>query len=68
MLDLLEALGVLICSGQNGHQRGCESGKWVGGSRYAQACDCAWTFGDEGSVYRITAHTSSPEGAELGAR
>jgi hypothetical protein len=30
MLDLLEALGVLICSGLNGHQPGCEGGGWVG--------------------------------------
>lgn len=30
LLDLLEALGVLICNGLNRHQRGCEGGKWVG--------------------------------------
>jgi hypothetical protein len=48
MLDLLEALGVLICSGLNGHQRGCEGGGWVGGLRYAQVCDCAWTLGGRG--------------------
>jgi hypothetical protein len=42
MLDLLKALGILICSGLNGHQRGCGGGKWVGGLQYAQACDCAW--------------------------
>src|SRR6478736_6843399 len=43
ILDLLEALGVLICSGLNGHQRGCDGGGWVSGLRYAQTCDCAWT-------------------------
>jgi hypothetical protein len=48
MLDLLEALGVLICSGLNGRQRGCEGGRWVGGLRYTQACDCAWIFWRQG--------------------
>jgi hypothetical protein len=68
MLDLLEALRAMMCGGLDGHQRGCEGGRLVGGLRYAQACDCAWTFRDEGSASTITGYTNSPEGRRVGGQ